>query len=234
MRNLVPLTKILLTFGTAVWAIVLSEPTSLAALCALELLILLVSGELIKNLKALLALVIFAVMLGVIEYIGGGSVKECNVAALRMLGMTIIFIYLLGTVKLQDLTASMVRQLKVPYEYAFMFTAGASFHPGLYRRKQSGLRSTGLPRSGSEREFFQAGETLYVHRPPAHAPFARTQRDHGTLTRAPRLRRLEPYLHGKRRAERERLCCHGTDCSPYRFRHLWTCEAGTVVWLADW
>ena len=91
MRNLVPLTKILLTFGTAVWAIVLSEPTSLAALCVLELLILLVSGELIKNLKALLALVIFAAMLGVIEYIGGGSVKECNVAALRMLGMTIIY-----------------------------------------------------------------------------------------------------------------------------------------------
>ena len=128
MRNLVPLTKILLTFGTAVWAIVLSEPTSLAALCILELLILLVSGELIKNLKALLALVIFAAMLGVIEYIGG-SVKECNVAALRMLGMTIIFIYLLGTVKLQDLTASMVRQLKVPYEYAFMFTAGLRFIP---------------------------------------------------------------------------------------------------------
>lgn len=128
MRNLVPLTKILLTFGTAIWAIVLSEPTSLAALCLLELLILLVSGELIKNLKALLALVIFAVMLGVIEYIGG-SVKECNVAALRMLGMTIIFIYLLGTVKLQDLTASMVRQLKVPYEYAFMFTAGLRFIP---------------------------------------------------------------------------------------------------------
>lgn len=68
-------------------------------------------------------------MLGVIEYIGGGSVKECNVAALRMLGMTIIFIYLLGTVKLQDLTASMVRQLKVPYEYAFMFTAGLRFIP---------------------------------------------------------------------------------------------------------
>ena len=131
MRNLVPLTKILLTFGTAVWAIVLSEPTSLAALCALELLILLVSGELIKNLKALLALVIFAVMLGVIEYIGGGSVKECNVAALRMLGMTIIFIYLLGTVKLQDLTASMVRQLKVPYEYAFMFTAGLRLLPDI-------------------------------------------------------------------------------------------------------
>lgn len=31
--------------------------------------------------------------------------------------------------KLQDLTASMVRQLKVPYEYAFMFTAGLRFIP---------------------------------------------------------------------------------------------------------
>ena len=104
-------------------------PLQLLIQVVLELLILLVSGELIKNLKALLALVIFAAMLGVIEYIGGGSVKECNVAALRMLGMTIIFIYLLGTVKLQDLTASMVRQLKVPYEYAFMFTAGLRFIP---------------------------------------------------------------------------------------------------------
>ena len=129
MKNRGAKTKIRRAGGAAVWAIVLSEPTSLAALCALELLILLVSGELIKNLKALLALVIFAVMLGVTEYIGGGSVKECNIAALRMLGMTIIFIYLLGTVKLQDLTASMVRQLKVPYEYAFMFTAGLRFIP---------------------------------------------------------------------------------------------------------
>lgn len=46
-----------------------------------------------------------------------------------MLGMTIIFIYLLGTVRLQDLTAAMVQQMKVPYEYAFMFTAGLRFIP---------------------------------------------------------------------------------------------------------
>ena len=124
MRNLVPLTKILLTLGTAVWAIVLHRPESLLYLCVLELLILLVSGELFKNIKALIMLIIFAALLGVIEKVGGGSTEESVVAALRMLGMTIIFIYLLGTVKLQDLTASMVRQLKVPYEYAFMFTAG--------------------------------------------------------------------------------------------------------------
>ena len=129
MRNLVPLTKILLTFGTAVWAIVLQKPESLGYLCVLELLILAISGELLKNIKALVMLGIFAAFLGLVEYIGGGSQEECIVAALRMLGMTIIFIYLLMTVKLQDLTASMVRQLKVPYEYAFMFTAGLRFIP---------------------------------------------------------------------------------------------------------
>lgn len=129
MRNLVPLTKILLTLGTAVWAIVLHKPESLLGLCVLELFILLVSSELFKNIKALIMLIIFAALLGVIEKLGGGSTEESVVAALRMLGMTIIFIYLLGTVKLQDLTASMVRQLKVPYEYAFMFTAGLRFIP---------------------------------------------------------------------------------------------------------
>lgn len=129
MRNLVPLTKILLTFGTAVWAVVLQKPESLMGLCVLELFILLLSKELLKNMKAVLMLAIFAVLLGVIEYVGGGNLTECIVAALRMLGMTLIFIYLLGTVKLQDLTAAMVRQLKVPYEYAFMFTAGLRFIP---------------------------------------------------------------------------------------------------------
>ena len=129
MRNLVPLTKIILTLGTAVWAIVLQKPESLLLLCLFEILILLVPGELFRSIKALVMLTVFAAFLGLIEKIGGGSNVESVVAALRMLGMTIIFIYLLGTVRLQDLTAAMVQQMKVPYEYAFMFTAGLRFIP---------------------------------------------------------------------------------------------------------
>ena len=68
MRNLVPLTKILLTLGTAVWAIIFREPFSLALLCVLELIILLVSNELFKNVKALMMLCVFAFFLGLIEY----------------------------------------------------------------------------------------------------------------------------------------------------------------------
>lgn len=129
MRNLVPITKIILTLATAVWAIVLREPTSLGILCLFEICILIISKEFFNNLKAFFMLVLFAFFLGFIEYIGGGTEKGAVVAALRMLGMTIIFIYLLATVKLQDLTAAMVMQMKVPYEYAFMFTAGLRFVP---------------------------------------------------------------------------------------------------------
>lgn len=129
MTTLVPITKIILTVGTAVWALVLHIPETLAVLMAMELVVLLLSGQLFKNGKAVLMLAVFAFFLGLIEYIGGGAVQECIVAALRMMDMTLLFIYLLGTTRLQDLTASMVQQLNIPYEYAFMFTAGLRFIP---------------------------------------------------------------------------------------------------------
>ena len=46
-----------------------------------------------------------------------------------MLAMTIVFIILLTTTRLQDLTAALVKQIKIPYEYAFMFTAALRFVP---------------------------------------------------------------------------------------------------------
>ena len=87
MRNLVPLTKILLTLGTAVWAIVLHKPESLLYLCILELLILLVSSELFKNIKALIMLVIFAALLGAIEKLGGGSTRNGRDSEAKRLGV---------------------------------------------------------------------------------------------------------------------------------------------------
>lgn len=129
MKSFMPLTKMILTFGTAVWAVVLSKPSSLVVLLVLELLVLLLAGELFKRAKAVLLLAVFAVFLGVISYLGGGSITLDVTAALRMMDMTVLFIYLLGTVSLQDLTAAMVKQLKIPYEYAFMFTAGLRFIP---------------------------------------------------------------------------------------------------------
>ena len=129
MAKLVPITKIILTVGTAFWALVLHRPDSLAVLMCAELLLLIAAHLLLQNIKTVLTLAIFAVMLGAVEYLGGGTLEMCEVAALRMMDMTLLFIYLLGTTRLQDLTATMVRQMHVPYEYAFMFTAGLRFVP---------------------------------------------------------------------------------------------------------
>ena len=129
MRHLVPLTKIILTLIVAVLGIFLKTPHALLTLCGVELLILLVSNELFSNIKSIFMLCLFAAFLGIVEILGGGTNAQGLKAAIRMMAMTLIFIYLLTTVRLQDLTATMVSQLKIPTEYAFMFTAGLRFIP---------------------------------------------------------------------------------------------------------
>ena len=129
MRHFVPLTKIILTLIVAVLAIFLKTPHALLTLCGVELLILLVSNELFSNIKSIFMLCLFAAFLGIVEILGGGTNAQGLEAAIRMMAMTLIFIYLLTTVRLQDLTATMVSQLKIPTEYAFMFTAGLRFIP---------------------------------------------------------------------------------------------------------
>ena len=155
MTKLVPITKILLTGGTAVWALVLHRPEALAVLMGAELLLLLAAGQLFKNGKAVVMLGIFAFFLGLIEYVGGGAAEECVVAALRMMDMTLLFIYLLGTTRLQDLTASMVQQMKIPYEYAFMFTAGLRFIPDFIEENRAVAEAQACRGLAMEGNFFK-------------------------------------------------------------------------------
>lgn len=155
MKKLVPITKIILTAATAVWALVLHRPDTLAVLMCVELLLLIAAGQLLKNLKAVIMLGVFAFFLGLIEYVGGGKPNECIVAALRMMDMTLLFIYLLGTTRLQDLTASMVRQLKIPYEYAFMFTAGLRFIPDFIEENRAVAEAQACRGLAMEGNFFK-------------------------------------------------------------------------------
>ena len=129
MERLVPLTKILMTLAVSVWAILLRDWASLLALVVVELGVLFVAGLLFKQHKDVWSLTSFAVFLDVIQFLGSGDVTSANVSGLRMLAMTLVFICLLATTKLQDLTAALVTQCKIPYEYAFMFTAALRFVP---------------------------------------------------------------------------------------------------------
>ena len=129
MERLVPFTKILLTLAVSAWAIALQTWEQLLGLVVVELVLLAMTGLLGKQIKPVIALAGFAVFLGVVQYIGSGDIVSSAVAGLRLLAMTMVFIMLLATTKLQDLTASLVMQCKIPYEYAFMFTAALRFVP---------------------------------------------------------------------------------------------------------
>ena len=129
MERLVPLTKILLTLAVSCWAIALRDWHHLLILIAVEFVLLLVTRLLFQQGKAILAVIGFAAFLGLVQFVGSGDVNAALVAGLRMLAMTVVFVMLLATTKLQDLTASLVKQCKIPYAYAFMFTAALRFVP---------------------------------------------------------------------------------------------------------
>ena len=118
-----------MTLAVSAWAIALQTWEQLLGLVVVELVLLAMTGLLGKQIKPVIALAGFAVFLGVVQYIGSGDIVSSAVAGLRMLAMTMVFIMLLATTKLQDLTASLVMQCKIPYEYAFMFTAALRFVP---------------------------------------------------------------------------------------------------------
>lgn len=141
MKNWVPVTKIMLTAVVSLIALVLHTPYSLLGLVILELVGLALAGQLLKNGKAILMLVLFAVILGGVQLLGGGSMDSAYVTGLRMLAMTFVFILLLTTTRLQDLTAALVTQLRIPYEYAFMFTAALRFVPDFLTENKAVLEA---------------------------------------------------------------------------------------------
>lgn len=137
MKKFVPVTKLIGTFAFSFWALVMHTPLPLVGLVVLELILLGLCGSLSRNVKAVFSLIIFAVFLAVVQLLGGGSMESAYVTGLRMLAMTIVFIILLTTTRLQDLTAALVKQIKIPYEYAFMFTAALRFVPDFIAESQA-------------------------------------------------------------------------------------------------
>lgn len=129
MKNVVPLTKLVGTFAFSFCALVMHTTWPLVVLVILELILLSACGHLMRNSKAVISLFVFAVFLAIVQLLGGGTLESAYVTGLRMLAMTIVFLILLTTTRLQDLAAALVKQIKIPYEYAFMFTAALRFVP---------------------------------------------------------------------------------------------------------
>lgn len=131
MRKLAPLTKLILTVMITILAFLIGEPLLLAAVTAVLILIALFSRLGRVQYKAMASLAVFAALLAGLQYAFGAEVGFAANAGLRMLIMTYLFLLLLATTRVQDLTASLVSQCRVPYDYAFMLTASLRFIPDL-------------------------------------------------------------------------------------------------------
>ena len=142
----------------------------------------------LKQRKAVLALTSFAVFLGVIQFLGSGDVTSAIVSGLRMLAMTLVFICLLATTKLQDLTAALVTQCKIPYEYAFMFTAALRFVPDFIAESHAVQEAQACRGLSLEGNFLKAHEILRIRYPTIALKILGPLRNNGAIPRTTRLR----------------------------------------------
>jgi energy-coupling factor transport system permease protein len=129
MRSLAPLTKLILTAAVSIWALLLTSLIGLSILVVAQVAILACSGLLARTYKAVISLLVFAALMVALQYVLGTDLTLAIAGGLRMVGMTVIFVILLATTKMQGLTTALVSQCRVPEEYAFMFTAALRFVP---------------------------------------------------------------------------------------------------------
>lgn len=129
MQRLAPLTKLLFTVFVTIWSVMLNYIPALAALIAFQMLLLALSGVSAAIYKGIASLALFAALLAGIQYGLSGDTTLALLTALKMLAMTLVFVILLATTRMQDLSVALVSQCRVPHEYAFMLTAALRFIP---------------------------------------------------------------------------------------------------------
>lgn len=129
MKTLAPLCNMLLTIAISVWTVLIWDPVPLAVMLAVEIVLLAYAGQLRKLAKGLVGLLMVAAFFSVIQLPFDVAVSIAVASGLKMMVMTVAVLLMLGTTRLPSLTAALVSQVKIPYEYAFMFTSALRFMP---------------------------------------------------------------------------------------------------------
>jgi len=129
MKTLAPLCNLLLTIAVSVWTVLIWDPAPLAVMLAVEIALLAYAGQLRKLAKGLVGLLIVAAFFSVIQLPFDVAVSIAVASGLKMMVMTVAVLLMLGTTRLPSLTAALVSQVRIPYEYAFMFTSALRFMP---------------------------------------------------------------------------------------------------------
>lgn len=129
MKSLAPLSNLILMIMVSVWTVLIWDPAVLAFLLVLETCLLAYAGQLRKLGRALFGLLMVALFFSAIQLPFDVALPVAVASGLKMMVMTVAVLLMLATTGLPSLTAALVRQVKIPYEYAFMFTSALRFMP---------------------------------------------------------------------------------------------------------
>jgi energy-coupling factor transport system permease protein len=129
MNKIAPITKLALTFFVTIWSIVLQSLPALTALIICQIVLLAIARVGPSVYKGIASLFVFAAILAGMQYVLNHDMMLAAITASKMISMTLVFFILLATTRMQDLSAALVLQCRIPYEYAFMLTAALRFIP---------------------------------------------------------------------------------------------------------
>lgn len=129
MKKLAPLCNLMFTIMLSVWTVLLWNPLPLAALLAIELILIGLAGQAKKLARPLFGLSLVAAFFALIQLPFDIAPATALASGLKMMVMTVAFLLLFATTQLPALTAALVSQARIPYEYAFLFTSALRFVP---------------------------------------------------------------------------------------------------------
>lgn len=131
MRKVAPLTRLLATFAVSIWAFLLQSTIILSGVAALMFGLLMMAAGVRKGGRIAGGLGLVVAGLIGLQYLLGTDMDAAIAGGMRMVIMTTAFIVLFASTRSQDLTTALVTQCRIPYEFAFLFTASLRFVPDL-------------------------------------------------------------------------------------------------------
>ena len=121
-------TWIIVTLAVTAWVFILPLQ-AVATVLVLQLVLLLY----IKRSKTMLAAIgglgVFTGMMVLLQLLFGSPLNVSLFGGLRMLVMTLAFLCMLATTRIQSIAKALVDRFHLPVEYAFMLTAALRFVP---------------------------------------------------------------------------------------------------------
>ena len=121
-------TWIIVTLAVTAWVFILPLE-AVATILVLQLVLLLYFKRSKTMLAAIGGLAVFTGMMVLLQLLFGSPLDVSLFGGLRMLVMTLAFLCMLATTRIQSIAKALVDRFHLPVEYAFMLTAALRFVP---------------------------------------------------------------------------------------------------------